>query len=258
MSEILYPTEIHREAVEVIQDFFLRQSNIDTILLVNSLARGKATPESDIDIAILGKQAINKIAITELENAWQVFLHSAPTLIRYQNSNRFAKVHLDIIDGRFEPAIWEVDGGIDFFEVEIGNRLLYSVPLAGMGGHVQKLILEWLPYYTTTLQVQRLKLIKEACLYNIEHIPFLVKRGLYFQAFDQLCIAFQKFLQALFIRYKTYPIAYNKWIKDQVVGILKLPELYKELPKIISVSNIESIEIIKNAEKLKFILDQYC
>ncbi len=258
MSEIIYPTELHRETVEVVNEFFLRQPNIDTILLVNSLARGKATPESDIDIAILGKHAINKIEIIELETAWQVLLNSDPTLIRYQSSNRFAKIHLDIIDGSFEPAIWEVDGGIDFFEVEIGNRLLYSVPLTGIGDHFKKLNLKWLPYYNTTLQIQRLKLIKEACLYNIEHIPFFIKRGLYFQAFDQLYIALQKFLQTLFIKYKTYPIAYNKWIKDQVVEILKLPELYKELPKIISVSNIESIGVIKNAEKLKLLLDQYC
>ncbi len=54
MSEILYPTKLHRETVEVRQDFFLRQLNIDTILLVNSHARGKATLESDSDIAILG------------------------------------------------------------------------------------------------------------------------------------------------------------------------------------------------------------
>src|SRR5438270_13568821 len=106
--------------------------------------------------------------------------------------------------------------------------------------------------------MQRLNLAKRACLYDLEHIPIFVKRGLYFQAFDRLYVAFQKFLQALFIKRKTYPIAYNKWIKDQVAGILNLPELYKELPNIISVNKIESTELIDKARILTKLLDQYC
>lgn len=258
MTEIIFPTELHRQATEVIKGFFLDQKNIDTILLVNSLARGKATSDSDIDMAILIRQTTNNSEITRLENIWQNFLNSDSTLNRYKNSNRYAQIHLDLINGVFEPAIWEDGGGIDFFEVEIGNRLLYSVPLTGEGEFFKKLKLEWLPYYDTTLQTQRLKSAKDACLYDLDHIPLFTKRGLYFQAFDRLYVAFQKFLQTLFIKHKTYPIAYNKWIKDQVVEILKLPELYKELPNIISVNKIESIELNNKAKKLDKLLDQYC
>lgn len=99
-----------------------------------------------------------------------------------------------------------------------------------------------------------MQLSREACLYDLEHISFLVKRSLYFQAFDKLYTAFQKFLQTLFIKHKTCPIAYNKWIKEQVVEILKLPELYKELSGIISVKNIESNELIEKAKILSKIL----
>ncbi|MEP7109154.1 MAG: hypothetical protein ABI760_14270 [Ferruginibacter sp.] len=163
----------------------------------------------------------------------------------------------DILFVVFEPAIWEDGGGIDFFELEIGNALLYSLSLAGEGKYFTKLKSEWLPYYDTALQTQRLQLAKEACLYDLDHIPLFVRRGLYFQAFDKLYTAFQKFLRTLFIKHKTYPIAYNKWIKEQVVEILKLPELYKELPGIISVKNIESNELIDKAKILNKILDQY-
>lgn len=258
MIKIVFPTELHRQTTEVVKDFFLHHQNIDTILLVNSLARGKSTSESDIDIAVLLAQTTNNSEITRLENIWQNFLNSDPTLIQYKNSHRFAQIHLDIIDGVFEPAIWEDGGSIDFFEVEIGNRLLYSERLTDEGEHFKKLKVEWLPYYDTILQSQRLKLAKEGCLYDLDHIPLFIKRGLYFQAFDRLYIAFQKFLQTLFIKHKTYPIAYNKWIKDQVVEILKLPELYKELPDIISVNNIESIELNDKAKTLNRLLEQYC
>ena len=258
MTELIFPTELHKQATKIVIDFFLGQQNVDTILLVNSLARGKAISESDIDIAILMTQKTNNSEITRLDDVWQDFLNSDPTLIQYKNSDRFAQIHLDIIDGVFEPAIWEDGGGIDFFEVEIGNRLLYAAPLTGEGEYFKKLKLDWLPYYDTTLQTQRLKLAKEACLYDLDHIPLFVKRRLYFQAFDRLYVAFQKFLQTLFIKYKIYPIAYNKWIKDQVVEILKLPKLYKELTNIISVNQIESAELNEKAKALNKLLDQYC
>ncbi len=258
MPELTFPTELHKRATYVVIDLFLAQQNIDTILLVNSLARGKATSESDIDIAVLVMEKTNNSEITQLGNVWQDFLNSDPTLIQYKNSNRFAQMHLDIIDGVFKPAIWEDGGVIDFFEVEIGNRLLYSTPMTGEGEHFKNLKLNWLPYYGTILQTQRLKLAKEACLYDLAHIPLFVKRGLYFQAFDRLYIAFQKFLQTLFIKRKTYPIAYNKWIKEQVVEILKLPELYKELTNIISVNQIESTELNDKAITLNKLIDQYC
>lgn len=258
MTELIFPTELHKQATEVVANFFLRQKNIDTILLVNSIARGKATSESDIDIAVLITQETDNSEITRLDNIWRDFLISDPTLNQYKNSSRFAQIHLDIIDGAFAPAIWEDGGSIDFFEVEIGNRLLYSAPLTGEGEHFKKLKLEWLPYYETALQTQRLKFAKEACLYDLDHIPLFVKRGLHFQAFDRLYVAFQKFLQTLFIKHQTYPIAYNKWIKNQVVEILKLPELYRELPNIISVNEIESIELNSKAKILNKLLEQYC
>lgn len=258
MSEIIFPTELHKQTIEVVKDFFLTQQNIDTILLVNSLARGKATIGSDIDMAVLITQSTTNSEISKLENIWQEFLHSDPTLNQFQKSSKFAHIHLDIIDGVFEPTIWEDGGSVDFFEVEIGNRLLYSAPLTIEGEHFKKLKLEWLPYYDTTQQTQRLNLAKKSCRYDIEHIPIFVKRGLYFQAFDKLYSAFQKFLQTLFIKHKTYPIAYNKWIKEQVVEILKLPKLYNELPSVLSVNNIESNELIDKTVTLKKLLDQYC
>jgi len=258
MTEINFPTGLHRKATETIKDFFLEQQNIDTILLVNSIARGKATAESDIDIAILVSEAATTAEMIKLESIWNYFSSSDFTLNQYKNSAKVAQIHLDIINGIFEPAVWEDGGGIDFFEVEIGNRLLYSASLSGEGAYFKKLKSKWLPYYDTELQIERQQLAKLSCIYGLDHITGLVKRGLYFQAFDKLYSALQKFLQTLFIKHKTYPVAYNKWIRDQVAGILKLPELYKELPGIISVNKLESNELIDKATTLKKLLHQYC
>jgi len=254
MTEIIFPTELHRQATETIKEFFIEQQNIDTILLVNSLARGTATPESDIDIAVLVSPATTNKEVTNLDARWQHFLNSNSTLNLYRNSDKFAQIHLDIIDGNFEPEAWEDGGGIDFFEVEIGNQICYSAPLDNAGSYFLELQNKWLPYYSEDLRLQRYIKAKEACHYDLDHIPFYIARELYFQAFYTLCKAFQKYLQALFIANKTYPLAYNKWIKEQVVTWLKKPDLYPKLSPIISVSNIESNQINDKAEMLRELL----
>jgi hypothetical protein len=80
---------------------------------------------------------------------------------------------------------------------------------------------------------------------------------LYFQAFDRLYKAFQEFLQALFVARRTYPIAYNKWIREQVTEWLSLPDLYQELPQILSVRSIESAEIGQKADALRVLLERW-
>jgi len=258
MAELNFPTQLHKEAIEIVRDFFVKEKDIDTILLTNSCARGKAIAGSDIDFAILAKKIIQPGEIKILENKWRNFLHAEPTLLKYKSSHRFAQIHLDIIDGIYTPSVWDDGGGPDFFEVEIGNHLVYSAPLAGKGEYFTELQEKWLPYYNTVMQSARLKMVKEACLDDLDHIAFLVKRGLHFHAFDKLYKAFHEFLQALFIRHETYPIAYNKWVKEQVYEILHLPELYKKFPQVISVNNIESDELSLKGKILQKLLEEYC
>ena len=113
---------------------------------------------------------------------------------------------------------------------------------------------KWFPYYNDDLRLQRLAMTRNACNYDLDHIPFFINRALYFQAFDILCKAFQEYLQALFIANKTYPIAYNKWIREQIVKWLKLPGIYPKLSPILSVTNIESNEINEKAKMLRELL----
>jgi len=46
----------------------------------------------------------------------------------------------------------------------------------------------------------------------------------------------------------------NKWIQEQVAEWLSLPELYEELPSILSVRNIESSELGEKADVLRNLL----
>ena len=84
-----------------------------------------------------------------------------------------------------------------------------------------------------------------------------VERGLYFQSLDRLYNAFREFLQALFIARRTYPIAYNKWIREQVEEILGLPELYAQLPRLFEIQHFESQEIAHKAKDVERMLEDY-
>jgi hypothetical protein len=85
----------------------------------------------------------------------------------------------------------------------------------------------------------------------------LAGRGLHFAAFDWLYKAFREFLQALFIARRTYPVSYTKWIREQVVDWLTLPELYRELPPLLSVTSLESQEVCARADAMRRLLERW-
>lgn len=250
-----FPTSLHHDSAESIRDYFIQIPNVDTILIVNSCARGQAVPESDLDFAILVKPETTAQEIIDLEVSWLSYSETHPTILKYKKSNQFAQVHLDIINGIYTSTVLEMGGSSDFFEVQIGNQICYSAPMGKTGDYFEELRSQWLPYYDENLRLQRFIMTKKVCEYNLDHIPFLIKRELYFHAFDSLWKAFQEYLQVLFIANKTYPIAYNKWIKEQLVKLLNMPELYSKLSHILSIGKIESDEINGKAKILRELLD---
>jgi predicted nucleotidyltransferase len=249
-----FPTRLHQDTAGVTRDFFSTISNVDTVLVVNSCARGQAASESDLDFAILTKPTTAPDEIKMIEKSWQTYSETQPTISKYKQSNQFAHLHLDIINGHYAPTILEKGEPIDYFEIEIGNQICYSAPMDNAGPYFRELQNKWLPYYQEDLRLHRFRMTKDACNYDLDHIPFFIKRELYFQAFEILYKAFQEYLQSLFIAHKTYPISYNKWIKEQIVKWLKKPGLYPKLSPILSVSNIESGEINEKAVMLRELL----
>ncbi|HXS57721.1 MAG TPA: nucleotidyltransferase domain-containing protein [Hanamia sp.] len=249
-----FPTSLHEDSAKLIRDYFLSISKVDTVLVVNSCARGQAVPESDLDFAILVKPGTTENEIKNILKSWRTYSVTQSTILKYKQSTRFAHLHLDIINGNYRPTIIKAGEPIDYFEIEIGNQICYSAPMDNPGSYFQELQKKWLPYYNDDLRLKRLTMTGNACIYDLEHIPVFIQRELYFQAFDILYKAFQEYLQALFIANKIYPIAYNKWIKEQVVKWLNKPDLYPKLLPVLSVINIESNEINEKAKVLQGLL----
>jgi hypothetical protein len=252
-----YPTPQHAEAADVLVEHYRGQTGIDAVLLVNSCARGKATPDSCLDIAILVPEETDAVELQIYEHRWDNIYASHPAFAALRSAGRYSVVHIDFWNGSLNAGEWDDGGGPDSFELEIGNRLVYSVPLVQSGPHLQQLFDTWLPFYDDDMRRQRLRMVRDACRYDVDHVLPFIERGLYFQAFDRLYKGFQEFMQALFISRRNYPIAYNKWIHEQVVDILDLPDLYPHLPRLFEYQHFESLELSYKADQLLDLLESY-
>lgn len=251
-----YPTPEHARAAQAIVAFFAtRPAGVDAVLLTNSCARGRATRDSCLDIVVLVSLASS--ADRTLAQGWARFYDEDAVFTALRQAGRFSVVHLDFFDGSFRADRHPDDEFPDAFEVEIGNYLVYSVPLWEHSGRFERLRARWLPYYDEERRSARLTAVRRCCRDCLEHVPSYVERGLYFAAFDRLYRAFQIFLQGLFIARRIYPIAYNKWIREQVAEILGLPELYERLPSLLEIGQLESRALIGKAEALEDLLDRY-
>lgn len=248
---IKFPTQHHAEVARKVAEYAHGIDGVDTVLVVNSCARGQAVVESDLDMAILMSRPIDASA---LEAEWQTHILSDATLKGFCDRSAFSAIHLDFFDGTFVAPIWDDGGGPDDFEIEIGNRVACAEPLNECGTAFSQLQETWLPYYTTQLSDSRLEMSIHACRYDLEFVPFYVGRGLFLQAFDRLYKAFREYLQALFIAHQTYPLAYNKWLEEQLRWIGR-PELFGPLLDILSVPKLRSADVNFKAAALREMVD---
>lgn len=252
-----YPTPEHAAAAEAITRHYAGKYAIDAVLLTNSCARGKASRDSCLDFAILARPERLGMPLSALESEWEQFEQTHPTIAALAKVGKYSVVHPNFIDGVFEIQERDEAAGPDDFEVGLGNFLVYSLPLWQGSDYLARLRSRWLPYYDEELRRQRLQMVRHYCLNNLHHIPLYIERGLYFQSFDRLYNAYREFLQALFITRRTYPIAYNKWIREQIEEILGLPELYRQLTRLFELEHFESSEIADKAREVEGWLELY-
>jgi len=252
-----YPTIYHQKAAEKFAAFFRNRPGVDAILLVNSCARGKASPDSCLDLAVILTPDAFKQSRDVFEKDWEAFYHRESVFTDPRNRGLYSNVEPFFVDGSFTPSEHGYTSGPDEFEVEIGNLLAYSFPLWQGSDRLERLKSEWLPYYSEGLRLERLKMVRYFCLNNLDHIEPYAKRGLYFQCFNRFYDAYREFLQALFISLRVYPIAYDKWIREQILEILGMPHLYEILPHLFEIRHFESQEIIEKAQILRGLVEEY-
>ncbi len=225
--------------------WFEQRAETQAVLLTNSCARGKATPDSCLDLLVL----VATESVAEVEAAWERFAVASGEIAELATAGRWAELHLDVRDGVFE--VRPIEHELDWLEVEVGNAVAYSVPLLERGERLACLRAQWLPFYDEKLRDERLAAARLACLGYLERIPWFLDRELWFQALARLHGAFHWFLLGLHVSRRTYPIAYDKWIREQVVDNLALPDLYARLPCLFEISRLESRQLEGKAADLR-------
>jgi hypothetical protein len=208
-------------------------------------------------MVILARPEESRSHLKDLEKGWEELEKSNQAIQALYKVGKYSVVHPDFIHGVFIPSEQDEAAGPDDFEVQIGNFLAYSLPLWQGSDYLSQLRQQWLPYYNEELRLQRLEKVRWFCLNNLHHIPLYIERGLYFQSFDRLYDDYREFLQALFIARRIYPIAYNKWIREQVEEILGLPELYEQLTHLFEITQFESYELADKAKEVEELLEKY-
>ena len=257
LSQYTFPTPEHARAAHIAAGFFAAQPGVDAVLLMGSCARGKAAPTSCVDLLVLVPPADLPALRPRLEALWQQHYAEEPVYKDLLAHGPFSHVDLEFIDGTFPIPGHGWTSGADPFELEIGNTLAYTLPLWQGGDYYDRLRARWLPYYPEDLRRQRLQMVLKYCRNNLDHIPLYAPRGLYFQCFKRFYQAFEEFLQALFIARSVYPIAYDKWLREQFEDILHLPECYAQLPHLFEIQDFESDEIVTKARQLSDLLAAY-
>ncbi|MFX0100013.1 MAG: hypothetical protein ACFFCS_10575 [Candidatus Hodarchaeota archaeon] len=240
-----YPTKEHENATRLYVDSFKNDKDVLAILLICSCARGKASRDSCVDMGFLVKPGTLcefKVKSRVMEEA----IDQSDVIKAFNKAGAFCEVHHSFFDGNFKPGTHHWTSGPDEFELEIGNHVKYAVPLLEKGNHFQELKDKWLPYYSDELREKRMKNNEKFFTNHVKHIPLYAKRGLVFEAFHRLYLATQEFLQFLFIKNRTYPISYTKWIEEQLVDILGLPELF---PRFKSALELPSLDVETFSEK---------
>ncbi len=249
-----YPTSAHAAAAASIVEFFAAREETGTVLLVNSCARGRATPDSDLDMVVFVAPGMDMAA---LNDAWEAFRRHDPRIAAYLASGPFAVLHLDIEGGVIAPPEHAADEYPDGFDLAIGNWFVWGAPLWERDTTYRTLRAAWLPFYDDQLRLARLRQVRTQCVEYLALIPSYAARGEYFQAHARLWRSFHLFMQALFLHRRQYPIAYDKWIREQVVEHLGLPALYDELPGLFEIGRFESDEVARKATVLQRLLDEY-
>ncbi len=119
-----YPSPQHAHASEAILTLYSKDPDVESVLLTNSCARGKASRDSCLDIGILLRPDVLSGHREQLERDWHSVYRHEGVYEALRRAGRFSVVHLDFLDGCFVPQPVDEDLGPDWLEVGIGTLLV--------------------------------------------------------------------------------------------------------------------------------------
>lgn len=249
MNPLVLATPTHQRAYDLVHKLLHADERVLALTLTGSAARNEGSFDSDLDFDIFfgeGAPAAEIMARVEGMLSREVYAQQG------QEVGQFFGIDLHAAPTGIIPQERGWTDGPDNFELEIGNTFVYSRLVFERENYFAEAKARYMPYYEESLRQERLRQTLKFCINNIEHIEPYVNRGLHFQAFRRLYDATREFLQALFIAKRVYPIAYDKWVKKQLVEILNMPDLYQQFVALYQIRDLESNELIEKGKQLRY------
>ncbi|MGC9358778.1 MAG: hypothetical protein ACP5G7_00175 [Anaerolineae bacterium] len=230
-----YPTQHHAAAAASALAYWAKVPNVEAVLLTCSCARNHAVPSSCVDLALL-------VPPTQEERFWEQelrrfesFAESDEAIAGLAAIVPWSAVDIDIFTGEFPVPYHGYTSGADDYEVRIGNLLAWSSPLHTQGRRFEILRHLWLPYYDENTAIERQAMVLAYACNNLDHVEPYARRALLFQARKRLQHAAEEYLQALFIKHRLYPIAYDKWVAYQLRDVLGAESILLSLQQALGV-----------------------
>lgn len=241
-------------AIEEIAAHLAGQPGMDAVLLQGSWARGKGNLAlgGDCDLVLLHSASFDR---TKEGAALADWLAARQAVWQLDTFGPYAGLDLKFHDRHFAPTPRGWTSGPDEFELEIGNLLAYALPVVCWTDAYEQLRARWLPFYGEDLRAERLAEALKYARNDLDHIPPYSRRGLYFQCLKRLHHAIEETLQTLFIAARRYPLAYDKWVEEQVSDILGRPELYATLTQIVTIPHLDAATLCAKAALLASVVD---
>jgi predicted nucleotidyltransferase len=263
-KRIKFPSTGYEKPLTDLVKYFKGYPGVYAIVLIGSLARGKAIRGSCIDLYVFLDEENFKALASNIKSRAKAYSRLNGQICYYENDIeggiKFGDVRVDLgfTDGKFKPCRENsFDVTRDEFETTIGNLLIYSMVLHQKGGHYEQLKQKYLPFYHEGLRRARLEKTEEEFGYKIWKTRWLAKRGEYLAALYALLEAHRIFLQHLFIKERKYPIDYTKWLKEQCSTILRDPRLYRRLLWVISGIEMTEKGIREKSNSLENLFGEY-
>lgn len=274
-----FPTAEHRRAaLTLARHFFFGDPAVKAVLLSGSLARGRGSETSCVDITIMVPPP-----------DWDGFLERSNALAEGLRTKEVRPVPFgdgcavffsrnDLISASVPgvgdlPASVRVDVGYhngviepnlvdlpreDDFELAAGNLAVYSIALLERDGWWKAWRRQFLPYFSEDVREAKLMAVEGDFWHNIRTVREMADRGLLFHGVERTYFAFKYLLQTLFLRQGKYPIDYMKHVREQVVEILGLPELLPELEKAFDFGTLSPEGLRSRADHLADLFRRFC
>jgi len=230
-----YPTQHHAAAATSAVAYWAKVSDVEAVLLTCSCARNQAVPASCVDLAVLVPPGEDERFWHQEMRRFAAFAERDEAIQDLDAIVPWSAVDMDISTGEFAIPHHGYTTGADDHEVHIGNLLAWSVPLHTQGPRFEELCDQWLPYYEESVAIERQAMVLGYARNNLDHVRPYARRGLLFQARKRLQDAAEEYLQALFIKHRLYPIAYDKWVAYQLTDVLGAERILLSLQQALGV-----------------------